>query len=113
MDLRIDQKGKYYTPRIAKNALVAYVRTNDNVIVGQLYARPERRLKDELNDDQSRFLPITDAAVYSPTGETLLFRSAFLLVAYEHIALITPLEAVEADQPIPWLQYDEQTQDDA
>lgn len=113
MDLRIDQKGKYYTPRIAKNALVAYVRANDHVIVGQLYVRPERRLKDELNDDQSRFLPITDAAVYDPSGQTLIFRTGFLLVAYEHIALITPLEAVEEARPAPWLQYDAQTQDDS
>jgi hypothetical protein len=94
MNLRIDEKGKYFTSRIAKDMLLAYMCTGDQVIVGHIYVRPDRRLKDELDDDASRFLPVTNARVYDRSGECLLYETAFLLVAYRHLTLITPIDAV-------------------
>ena len=72
MDMRIDEKGKYFTPRVAKDTLPAFIRTADQIIVGHVYVRPEKRLKDDLNEDASRFLPVTDARVYNAADETLL-----------------------------------------
>ena len=102
MDMRIDEKGKFFTPRVAKDTLPALVRTADQVIVGHVYVRPDKRLKDDLNEDPSRFLPITDARVYNASDETLLYHSSFLLVAYQHIIMISPLDALADIRSTPW-----------
>ncbi|HEX8077667.1 MAG TPA: hypothetical protein VF511_07620 [Chthoniobacterales bacterium] len=111
MDMRIDEKGKYYTPRVAKDTLPAFVRTADQVIVGHVYVRPGKRLKDDLNEDTSRFLPITDARVYDAGTETLLYHSSFLLIAYSHIVMLSPLDALANIRPAPWnaLQAEEES----
>jgi hypothetical protein len=103
MDVRFDEKGKFFTPRVAKDTLPALIRTVDQVIVGHVYVRPDRRLKDDLSEDTSRFLPVTDARVYRAADETLLYHSSLLLVAYQHIVMISPLEAMEEVRPVPWL----------
>lgn len=102
MDMRFDEKGKFYTPRVAKDTLPALIRTADQVIVGHVYVRPDKRLKDDLSEDQSRFLPVTDARVYDAADEHLLYHSAFLLVAYQHIIMISPLDALVEVRPAPW-----------
>ena len=103
MDLRIDDKGKYYTQHVTKDMLPAFVRTASQVIVGNIHTRPDRRLKDELDDDKSGFLPITDARVYNAESEQLLYHSAVMLVAYAHIIVISPLETHENIRDTPWL----------
>lgn len=104
MDMRIDEKGKYYTPRVAKDTLPAFVRTIDQIIIGQVYVRPDNRLKDELNEDASRFLPITDARIYDAATEKLLYQSSFLLLAYSHIVMLSPLGALDNIRPVPWIE---------
>lgn len=103
LDMRFDEKGKFYTPRVSKDSLPAFVRTSEQVIVGQIYIRPEKRLKDDLSEDTSRFLPVTDARVYDAATEQLLYHSSFMLVAYSHIIMISPLEALVETRPFPWL----------
>lgn len=102
MDIRFDEKGKFYTPRVVKDSLPALIRTHHQVIVGYVYIRPEKRLKDDLSDDTSRFLPITDARVYDAETEELLYHSSFLLVAYRHIIMLSPLDALADVRPVPW-----------
>jgi hypothetical protein len=108
MDMRIDEKGKYFTPRVAKDTLPALIRTADQLIVGHVYVRPDKRLKDDLNEDASRFLPVTDARVYNAADETLLYHSAFLLEAYRHIVMISPVEALADVRPAPWQESSNQ-----
>jgi hypothetical protein len=108
MDMRIDEKGKFFTPRVAKDTVPALIRTADQVIVGHVYVRPERRLKDDLSDDASRFLPVTDARVYDASDETLLYHTGFLLVAFQHIVMISPLEEMEDIRPVPWQHVQEE-----
>lgn len=102
LDVRIDEKGKFYTPRVVKDTLNAFIRTTDQVIIGHIHVRPETRLKDDLNDDSSRFLAVTDARIYDATNETLLYHTGLLLVAYAHITMIGPLEAFRDFRPVPW-----------
>lgn len=102
MDMRFDEKGKFYTPRVAKDTLPALIRTGDQVIVGHVYVRPDKRIKDDLSEDTSRFLPVTDARVYDAASEALLYHSAFLLVAYQHIVMLSPLDALTDVRPVPW-----------
>jgi hypothetical protein len=102
LDMRFDEKGKFFTPRVAKDTLSAFNRTADQVIVGHVYVRPDKRLKDELNEDTSRFLPVTDARVYEAGTEKLLYHSSFLLIAYDHIIMISPFDALAEIRPAPW-----------
>lgn len=114
MDVRINEKGKFFTPRIAKDAMLALVRTTDEQIVGYLYIRPDKRLKDEINEDTSRFLPITDAKVYAASNDDLIYQTSFMLVSYSHIISITPLEAVSDAKPMPWLpEHREEAEEEA
>jgi len=106
-DLRIDDKGKYFTQRVAKDVLPAFIRTADQVIVGNIYARPDHRLKDELSEDSSRFLAVTDVRVYENGSERLLYHTALMLIAYEHIVMIGPLDAHKHIRNVPW-QTEEQ-----
>jgi hypothetical protein len=103
MDVRIDEKGKFFTPRVAKDAMPALIRTIDQHVIGYLYVRPDKRLKDEINEDTSRFLPVTDAKVYHATTDEFIYRTSFLLVAFQHILSITPVEAISASRNGPWL----------
>lgn len=102
MDLRIDDKGKYYTQRVTKDMLPAFIRTAEQVIVGNIHTRPDRRLKDELNEDTARFLAVTDARVYDSSNEQLLYHSALMLISYTHIVMISPLDAHEDFRDVPW-----------
>lgn len=104
MDLHIDDRGKYFTQRISKESVDAMVRTTDHFIVGNVYVRPDQRLKDELNSDHGRFVAITNARVYDALGERLLFATNFLLVTYEHVILISPVDAVTEAPHAAWVQ---------
>lgn len=102
MEVRIDEKGKFFTPRITKDAVTAFVRTPGKVIIGSVYVRPGNRLTDELNSDPSSFLPITDARVYRADDESFLLQTSFLLVAYREILLIGEFDALATIRDIPW-----------
>lgn len=102
MDLRIDEKGKYFTSRISKDTMPALIRTTSHVIIGNIYVRPEQRLRDDLGKDDSRFLPVTDARVYHGDNESLLYQASFLLVSFEHITMLGPLDAFDDIRPAPW-----------
>lgn len=111
MDVRIDEKGKFFTPRVPKDAMLALVRTTaEEAIIGYLYVRPDKRMKDEINEDQSRFLPITDARVYHAQTDAFIMHTSFLLVAYSQIVSITPIEAISGSRPAPWMN-DERAQE--
>ena len=102
MDMRVDPKGKYFTPRVAKDSLLAVIRTAQEIIIGSVYVRPDKRLKDEVNDDTSRFLPITNARVYT-TDNTYSYDLSFTLISYTAILSITPADAISSNAELPWL----------
>ncbi len=64
--------------------------------------------RDDLSEDSSRFLPVTDARVYRAADESLLYHSSLLLVSYQHIIMISPLEALADVRPVPWQPAAEQ-----
>ncbi|HEX5691904.1 MAG TPA: hypothetical protein VFX76_17940, partial [Roseiflexaceae bacterium] len=57
-------------------------------------------------DDGSRFLPVTDARVYDAASEKLLYHSSFMLIAYSHIVMLSPLDALANVRPTPWQDLD-------
>jgi hypothetical protein len=70
------------------------VRMPDQVLVGYMHARPEKRLKDELNGNSDHFLALTGARVYDATGTSLLYESSVVLLDSASIVSVTPLSAV-------------------
>jgi hypothetical protein len=80
--------------RIATETIAAVVRTPDQLIVGQLHARPQKRLKDEMNHVSDRFIAVTAARVHDVSGTRLLYETSFLLLANAHVVSITPVSAL-------------------
>jgi hypothetical protein len=102
IEMRFDEKGKFFTPRVAKDTLTAFIRTEGQIIIGHVYVRPDKRLKDDLSEDTSRFLAVTDARVYDASTEKLLYHSSLMLVAHSHIIMLSPFEALVDIRPAPW-----------
>jgi hypothetical protein len=102
MNARFDEKGKIFTQRVSKDVVVAVIRTVDYFIIGDVHVRPDRRLKDELDNTQSRFLPVTEAIVYDATGTQLLYRTNFMLLAYDQVIMVAPLDAFTEFGNAPW-----------
>jgi hypothetical protein len=77
------------------------VRTPDQLLVGYLHARPQKRLKDELNGNSDHFLALTEARVYDGAGSQLLYESSVVLLDSASIVSVTPLSAV-GPAPAAW-----------
>ncbi len=48
MKIEFDEKGKYYTDIVSKDALPATIQTQTHRIRGNIYVREEERVKDAL-----------------------------------------------------------------
>lgn len=79
---------------VQKDSIDAVVRTVDQIIVGRLHVRPTKRLKDELNLMNERFIAVTGARVYDGAGTRLLYETAVVLVSCSYIVTVAPLESV-------------------
>ncbi len=108
MDVRTDDRGKYFTPRVTKESVATVIRTTEHMIVGMVHVRPDQRLKDELNNAHDRFIAVTDARVYNASGNELLLESSFLLVEDNHVIFITPLEAIKGGEKYAWAREQEE-----
>ncbi len=107
METRINDKGKYFTPRVNKQPVASLVRTDHHLMFGNVHIRPDERLKDELNSNRERFLAVTEARVYDAAGEKMLFESELLFVAYEHVVFITPVDVIRNLVNPDWLIAEE------
>jgi hypothetical protein len=47
-------------------------------------------------------LPVTDERVYNAADEKLLYHSSLLLIAFQHIIMISPMDALADVRPVPW-----------
>ncbi len=74
------------------------VRTHDQLVIGLMHARPQKRLKDELNGNSDKYLAVTAARVYDSDGSRLLYEAAVVLLASDHVVSVTPLAAVRAGE---------------
>ena len=54
MSIEYDEKGKYYTNVIQKVPVPCMVQTTTNLIRGLIHVRHDERLKDELENDESK-----------------------------------------------------------
>ena len=91
MSVRIDAKGKIFTDIVHKERIPSLVQTLTTLIHGDIFLRPDQRIKDELNNNQERFIAVTDAEIFDAEGK-VLYRSSFLTLNKEHIVWIRPDE---------------------
>jgi len=90
MTVRYDDKGKYFTDVISKEAVVCIIQTLMHRIRGSVHVRIGERLKDEI-DQSKQFIAITDATVYSLQGQ-MLYDSDFVILNRDHIVWLLPEE---------------------
>lgn len=74
--------------RIPKERRDVIIFTRNHRIEGEIYLLMDSRISDELNIRVRDFIPVTNAKVYSLTGETLLYSADFLSVNKNSIDLV-------------------------
>lgn len=89
MNVRVDSKGKIFTDIVHKERVPVLIQTLSNLIHGDIFLRPDQRIKDELNNNQEKFIAVTEAEILGPAGE-VLYRSPFLTVNKEHVIWVRP-----------------------
>jgi hypothetical protein len=88
--VRYDDKGKYFTPVVSKNAVPAIIQTISHLVRGYIHVRSGLRVKDELDSDET-FLAVTKASVLDSDGE-VIYHCDFISVNRQHIVWLTPEE---------------------
>ncbi len=91
MTMRIDAKGKIFTDVVHKERVPSLIQTETNLIHGDIFLRPDQRIKDELNNNQEKFIAVTEAEIYGADGQ-VKYRSPFLTLNKDHVIWIRPDE---------------------
>ena len=94
-NMYIDDKGKYFTQVISKDAVRSVIQTLSHRIEGTIYVRQGERVKDELDRAGEMFLAVTYAIIYTLKGEVLL-KQEFLAINRQHIIWLAPKEETSA-----------------
>ena len=93
MSIRFDEKGKFFTDVISKEAIPVIIQTLTHRIQGNIHLRPGERLKDEINQFEI-FNAITEAKIFDHSGKEL-YRSDFLALNRDHIIWILPEDQLQ------------------
>ena len=88
MSIRFDEKGKFFTDIVSKEAVPVIIRTVTHEIRGLLHIRPGERLTDEINQGEY-FFAVTEATIFDDSGEEL-YRCDFFSVNRDYIVWILP-----------------------
>jgi hypothetical protein len=97
MTVRFDEKGKYFTEYVTKEAVLVLIQTPLQRIQGRVHIQPKERLKDALNHAKP-FLALTDVTVFDLNG-VVQCQSGFLALNKDQIHWMIPLEDVATDAP--------------
>jgi hypothetical protein len=90
MIFETEDKGKIFTNIISKHPVEVLIQTADGLVRGNIHVRRDERLKDEIDRDEPT-LAVTDAVVYSQSGETI-YRTKFMALNRHHIIWIIPVD---------------------
>lgn len=74
--------------RIPKERKEVIIFTRNHKIEGEIYLLMDSRISDELNVRVREFIPVTNARVYSQTGDSLLYSVDFVTVNKHAIDLV-------------------------
>jgi hypothetical protein len=90
MVTHFDEKGKFFTPVIAKHPVPVIIQTVNHRISGFIHIRPEDRIKDELDRDED-FLAVTEAIISDAEGKEIA-SSKFISVNRHQIVWVLPVD---------------------
>lgn len=90
MNIRYDDKGKFFTDVITKDAVPSIIQTLVSRIQGNMHVRINERVKDELNRGE-QFLAVTNAKIFNLQGEKVR-ESEFILINRDHVIWVVPDE---------------------
>jgi hypothetical protein len=97
MSIHYDDKGKFFTEVVSKEAMPVLVQTPTNRIRGNIYVRPGERIKDQINQEE-QFLAVTEAVVFDLSGEEI-YRGDFMLVNREYLVWLLPEDQMRRPKP--------------
>lgn len=83
-----DEKGKIFTNIVPKTPVAATIQTSTHRIHGEVYIKPDERLKDELNHSE-QFIAVTNAQIFNEQGE-VAYDSEFLTLNKDQIIWLIP-----------------------
>ena len=95
MSLHYDEKGKFFTEYVSKEAIKAVIQTATNRIEGFIYIRSGDRISDFLNKSE-QFLAVTDATVYDLNGNQLSCCD-FIALNLDQVIWLMPVNEKESD----------------
>lgn len=81
--------------RIPKERREVIVFTRNHKIEGEMYLLMDSRISDELNVRVREFIPVTNAKVYTLSGDSLLYTTDFITVNKHSIDLVLTRPAPE------------------
>ncbi len=90
MNIRYDDKGKFFTDVITKDAVPSIIQTLVSRIQGNIHVRLNERVKDELNHGE-QFLAVTEVDIYDLQGQKVR-NAEFMLINRDHVIWIIPDE---------------------
>jgi len=90
MNIRYDDKGKFFTDVITKDAVPSIIQTLVSRIQGNMHVRINERVKDELNRGE-QFLAVTNAKIFNLQGEKVR-EAEFILINRDHVIWVVPDE---------------------
>jgi hypothetical protein len=88
MTVRFDEKGKFFTDVVKKEAIQVIIQTPVNIIRGKIFILPGHRLTDEINQMEN-FCALTEATIYNLAGNEL-YRSEYMALNRDRIIWILP-----------------------
>ena len=91
MVTQFDEKGKIFTTVVSKHPVKVVIQMLTNQIRGEFHVRNDFRVKDEL-DASAKFLPITNATVFSSDGSITIYKTRFMPVNKNQIMWMIPEE---------------------
>ncbi|MDP2232420.1 MAG: hypothetical protein Q8K89_02200 [Actinomycetota bacterium] len=75
----------------SKDKVRVVIATTTYRVEGDMHLLAGSRLTDALNSKAKDFFAVTDAKVFNPTGDLVLFEPEYLAVNRDSISLIFPL----------------------
>ena len=78
-------------PRIKKDKLKVTIHTQREKIIGEIHHLPSDRLSDCMNQEDQKFLPVTNAEVFDLRENDFEYKTEFLLVNKNHVNMIYPI----------------------
>lgn len=79
------------TMRVPKERKEVVIYTRNHKIEGEMYLLVDSRISDELNIRVREFIPVTNARIFTLSGDSLLYQTDFVTVNKMSIDMVLSL----------------------